>query len=72
MKESKVKEIREIAFDDKNDLRFVLLGNVLFMSGIPFAPVVSVGMCLLNGGMVLSRLGQETKKYLLLLNNDQL
>lgn len=45
-------------FDDKNDLRFVMLGNVLFMSGIPFAPIVSVGMCLLNGGMVLSRLGQ--------------
>lgn len=58
VKESKVKEIRDLVFDDKNDLRFVMLGNVLFMSGIPFAPIVSVGMCLLNGGMVLSRLGQ--------------
>lgn len=58
VKDSKIKEIRDIVFDDKNDLRFVLLGNVLFMSGIPFAPAVSVGMCLLNGGMVLSRLGQ--------------
>jgi hypothetical protein len=61
-----------MGFNDGQDLKFLLMGNVLFMGAIPFWAPINIGLCLLNGGYILSRIGQETKKYLLLVNNNQL
>ncbi len=50
-------------------MQYVLLGNILLVGSIPFYPAANVGICLLNGGFLLSQIGQEFKRFLILVNN---
>lgn len=47
-----------MSFNNNKDLHFILMSNSAFMGIIPFVPMMAVGICMLNSGVILSRLGQ--------------
>ena len=45
-------------FKDAQDLRFLIIGTSIFMGALPFWAPLNIGIGLLNGGYILSRIGQ--------------
>jgi hypothetical protein len=48
------------------------MSNTALIGIIPFWQPIGVAITLLNGGFLLNHFGNEFKKYLLIINNDQL
>jgi len=50
----------------------LIMGNAALIGIIPLWQPIGVAITLLNGGYLLNHFGYEFKKYLLIINNDQL
>lgn len=48
----------------------LLLANICFSGVIYFYPFANFGIGALNSGFIMSQLGQEFKKFLIIINNN--
>jgi len=50
----------------------LLIANFCFSSAIYFHPLANIGLSTLNNGFIMSQIGQEFKKFLIIVNNNHM
>ena len=50
----------------------LLIANFCFSAAIYFYPLANIGSATLNSGFIMSQIGQEFKKFLIIVNNNHM
>jgi len=53
-------------------MRGLLIANFCFSAAIYFHPLANIGLATLNSGFIMSQIGQEFKKFIIIVNNNHM